>query len=80
MSQFAQLGALTLRLIIPGELTQAFRQLRAGVDYTQNLVEHGGGGDGSIDEATWTAARDAALAFEALERALRRLDDETIPF
>lgn len=74
MSQFAQISTLTLRLALPGELKQAFRALRAGVDYTQNQ------GDGSLDAETWTAARDAATAFEALERALQRLDGLTIPF
>lgn len=52
-SQFAQLSTLTLQLQPSAEMTQAFRALRAGVDYTQNQ------GDGSLDAKTWTAARDA---------------------
>jgi hypothetical protein len=59
---------------LPKDLTDKFRQLRAGVDYTQNQA------DASLDAETWTAARDAADAFEQLERALARLDDLTVPF
>lgn len=75
-----QLTELTRQLQPSAAMTQAFRALRAGVDFTQNLEEHGGGNDGSIGELTWTAARDAAIAFETLERTLQRLDDLTIPF
>jgi hypothetical protein len=74
------LSDLERQLQIPPALRAAFKQLRNGVDYTQNSVEHGGCGDGSIPWATWTAARDAAVAFETLERALARLSDEVIPF
>lgn len=80
MPQLDQLTELTRQLQPSAAMTRAFRALRAGVDFTQNLAEHGGGNDGSIDEQTWTAARDAAIAFEALERALQRLDDLIIPF
>ena len=74
------LSDLERELQIPATLRAAFKQLRNGVDCTQNSVEHGGFGDGSIPWATWTAARDVAQAFEALERALARLSDEVIPF
>jgi len=80
MSQFSQLSDLVSREIqIPQALVDAFAKLRAGVDFTQNGPPDGGA-DGSIDEETWTAARDACVAFEALVRAVQRLDDATIPF
>ncbi len=58
------------------DVGEAYRLLRAGVDYTQNC------GDGSIGEDVWTAARNAAKAFEALQQALCRLRAVTteIPF
>lgn len=80
MNQFSQLSDLAQTIHLPNDLRDKFAKLRHGVDYTQNPREHGGFGDGSIDAATWTAARDAAAAFEALDRALDRLLDQTIPF
>ena len=80
MNQWDMLSDLERQLQIPPALRAAFKQLRNGVDYTQNLIQYGGYADGSIPPATWTAARDVALAFEALERALARLSDQVIPF
>lgn len=74
------LTELTHALQLPPATVAAFKQLRNGVDYTQNPIAHGGFHDGSIPIEAWTAARNAAQAFEALQRALDALNAEVIPF
>jgi hypothetical protein len=74
MNHFSALSALVDQIHIPPDMAAKFRQLRAGVDFTQNQA------DRSLNAETWTAARDAAVAFEQLERALARLEDACIPF
>lgn len=75
------LDALEPSLRLPPALIAAYLALRQGVDYTQNPIAHGGHADGSILPEQWIAARDLAVAFERLERALKTfLETGDIPF
>lgn len=79
-NQFQMLDALVDSLKPSASMRMQYAALRNGVDATQNPIERGGLGDGSIGPETWTAARDLALAFEALCAAWDRLNYERIPF